>query len=83
MFHLTADSRLSTTFTRIIAGALAARFARRTSCVSPSIHKPPEVTPLRSNHVLVVPREEDHWLDLANDLTAHLMKVSCSTGRTI
>ena len=34
--------------------------------------------------MLVVPREEvDHWLDLDDDLTAHLMNVSRSIGRVI
>lgn len=44
----------------------------------------PVHNPLRSGHVLVAPREEvDHWLDLDDDLTAHLTKVSRSIGRAV
>ena len=42
------------------------------------------INPIRSGHVLVVPREEvDHWLDLDDDMSAHLMNVSRSIGRAI
>ncbi|HEV8045109.1 MAG TPA: HIT family protein [Rubrobacter sp.] len=67
-------------FTRIIEGELPARFVWKDErCVAFM-----SINPLRSGHVLVVPREEvDHWLDIDEDLTAHLMNVSRSIGKAI
>lgn len=71
---------MATVFTRIIDGELPARFVWKDElCVAFM-----SINPLRSGHVLVVPREEvDHWLDLDPDLMAHLMNVSRSIGRAI
>ena len=71
---------MATIFTRIIEGELPARFVWKDELCVAFL----SINPLRSGHVLVVPREEvDHWLDLDADLTAHLMKVSRSIGRAI
>jgi len=71
---------LTTVFTRIIDGELPARFVWKDEwCVAFM-----SINPLRSGHVLVVPREEvDHWIDLDADLMSHLMNVSRSIGRAI
>jgi histidine triad (HIT) family protein len=71
---------LATIFTRIIEGELPARFAWKAErCVAFL-----SINPLRSGHVLVVPREEvDHWLDLDENLMVHTMNVSRSIGRAI
>lgn len=71
---------MATLFTRIIEGELPARFVWKDElCVAFM-----SINPLRSGHVLVVPREEvDHWLDLDADLMSHLMNVSRSIGRAI
>ncbi len=71
---------MATVFTRIIEGELPARFVWKDErCVAFL-----SINPLRSGHVLVVPREEvDHWLDLDEDSMAHLMSVSRSIGRAI
>ncbi len=71
---------MATVFTRIIEGELPARFVWKDErCVAFM-----SINPLRSGHVLVVPREEvDHWLDIDEDLTAHLMNVSRSIGKAI
>ncbi len=71
---------MATIFTRIIEGELPARFVWKDErCVAFL-----SINPLRSGHVLVVPREEvDHWIDLDEDLMAHLMHVSRSIGRAI
>jgi histidine triad (HIT) family protein len=67
-------------FTRIMEGELPARFVWKDErCVGFL-----SINPLRSGHVLVVPREEvDHWLDLDQGLMAHLMNVSRHIGRAI
>ncbi len=71
---------MATIFTRIIEGELPARFVwKDEQCVAFL-----SINPIRSGHVLVVPREEvDHWLDLDEGSMAHLMSVSRSIGRAI
>ncbi len=71
---------MATVFTRIIEGELPARFVWKDErCVAFL-----SINPIRSGHVLVVPREEvDHWLDLDEDSMAHLMNVSRSIGEAI
>ncbi len=71
---------MATVFTRIIEGELPARFVWKDErCVAFL-----SVNPIRAGHTLVVPREEtDHWLDLDETLTAHLMSVSRKIGRAI
>ena len=57
-------------FTMIIDGDLPGRFVWRDDrCVAFL-----SINPLSPGHTLVVPRVEvDHWLDLDDDLVAHLM----------
>ncbi len=71
---------MATVFTQIIRGELPARFVWKDErCVAFL-----SINPLRSGHVLVVPKEEvDHWLDLDADLMAHLTTVSRQIGRAI
>jgi histidine triad (HIT) family protein len=71
---------MASVFSRIIAGELPARFVYDDDrCVAFL-----SIAPLREGHVLVVPREEvDHWLDLDDDLLAHLMVVSKRIGAAL
>jgi histidine triad (HIT) family protein len=67
-------------FTRIIEGDLPAHFVWKDGLCVAFL----SINPIRAGHTLVVPREEvDHWLDLDEDLTAHLMNVSRHVGRAI
>lgn len=65
-------------FTRIIDGELPGRFVHTDDrCVAFL-----SIAPLQPGHTLVVPREEiDHWIDLPDDLAAHLMVVARRVGR--
>jgi histidine triad (HIT) family protein len=67
-----------TTFSRIIAGELPARFVwKDASCVAFL-----SIRPLRPGHTLVVPRvETDHWLDLDAGLLAHLAETAQVIGK--
>ncbi|MDQ4128395.1 MAG: HIT family protein [Actinomycetota bacterium] len=71
---------MTTIFTRIIEGELPAHFVWKDErCVAFL-----SINPIRSGHVLVVPRQEvDHWLDLDEDSMAHLISVSRSIGEAI
>jgi histidine triad (HIT) family protein len=71
---------VTTLFTRIIEGELPARFVWKDErCVAFL-----SINPLRAGHTLVVPREEvDHWLDLEEDLAAHLLNVSRSIDKAL
>ena len=71
---------MPTLFTRIIEGELPGRFIYRDDrCVAFLT-----IEPLAPGHTLVVPIEEiDHWLDLDDDLAAHLMAVAKRVGRAI
>ena len=64
---------MPTVFTRIIDGDLPGRFVWRDDlCVGIL-----SINPLQPGHTLVVPIAEiDHWVDLDDDLAAHLMTVS-------
>lgn len=71
---------MATIFTQIIQGGVPARFVWKDELCVAFL----SINPIRSGHVLVVPREEvDHWLDLDDDMSAHLMNVSRSIGRAI
>lgn len=71
---------MATIFTRIIEGELPARFVWKDELCVAFL----SINPIRPGHALVVPRREvDHWLDLDDDLTAHVMRVSRSIGRAI
>lgn len=69
---------MPTVFTRIIEGKLPGRFVWRDDrCVAFLT-----IAPIARGHVLVVPiAEVDHWIDLDEDLTAHLMVVSQRIAR--
>ena len=71
---------MSTVFTRIIDGELPGRFVwKDEQCVAFL-----SITPLKTGHTLVVPREEvDHWLDLEEDVAAHLLNVSRCIGKAL
>ena len=71
---------MSTVFTKIIEGEIPGRFVWQDErCVGFL-----SIDPLAQGHTLVVPREEhDHWVDLPEDLAAHLMVVSQRIGRAI
>lgn len=71
---------MSTVFTKIIEGEIPGRFVWQDErCVAFL-----SIEPLGPGHTLVVPREEyDHWIDLPEDLAAHLMVVSWRIGRAV
>jgi histidine triad (HIT) family protein len=67
-------------FTRIMSGELPGRILLEDErCVALLT-----AAPIRPGHALVVPREEiDHWLDLPDDLAAHLTHVAARVGRAV
>ncbi|MFN0091894.1 MAG: HIT family protein [Acidimicrobiales bacterium] len=69
---------MASVFTRIIDGELPGRFVWRDErCVAFL-----SINPLAAGHTLVAPRAEiDHWLDLDDELAAHLNLVSRVIGR--
>jgi len=68
---------MPTIFTRIIEGDLPGRFVWRDDrCVGFL-----SINPLQPGHTLVVPvAEVDHWIDLDDELAAHLMTISKRIG---
>lgn len=69
---------MSSVFTKIIAGDLPGHFVYRDELCCAFL----SINPIRPGHVLVVPRDEvSHWVDLAEDLAAHLMKVAHRIAR--
>lgn len=71
---------MPTIFTHIINGALPGRFIYTDDiCVAFLT-----IEPLTPGHTLVVPRVEvDHWIDLEDDVVAHLMAVAKRVARAI
>jgi diadenosine tetraphosphate (Ap4A) HIT family hydrolase len=71
---------MASIFTRIIAGELPGRFVYRDDrCVAILT-----IAPLKPGHTLVIPIEEiDHWLDVPEDLSAHLFQVAARIGRVL
>lgn len=68
---------MPTIFTRILDGELPGRFVWKDERAAAFL----TIAPLRPGHVLVVPRAEiDHWIDLPDELAAHLMVVSRIIG---
>ncbi len=69
---------MATVFTRIINGEIPGTFVHRDDrCVAFM-----SVNPLAPGHTLVVPIVEvDHWIDLPNDLAAHLFQVAQRIGK--
>ncbi len=69
--------QLPTVFTRIIEGELPAEFVWQDERCVVFL----SINPLARGHALVVPRVEiDHWIDLDDDLLAHLMAVARRVG---
>lgn len=69
---------MPTIFTRIIAGEIPGTFVHRDDrCVAFL-----SINPLATGHTLVVPiAEVDHWVDLPDDLAAHLFAVAHRIGK--
>lgn len=69
---------MATLFTRIIEGEIPGRFVWRDErCVVFLT-----IAPIATGHALVVPIDEvDHWVDLPDDLAAHLMVVAKAVGQ--
>lgn len=68
---------MPTLFTRIIEGEIPGTFVWSDDQAVGFM----SINPLRTGHVLVVPRQEvDHWLDCPPDLLAHLAKVARTIG---
>jgi histidine triad (HIT) family protein len=69
---------MSTLFTKIIDGDLPGSFVHRDHhCVVFM-----SINPISTGHALVVPKVEvDHWLDLPEDIAAHLFAVAARIGR--
>lgn len=71
---------MPTLFTRIIDDEIPGTFVWRDDRSVAFM----SINPLRSGHVLVVPRQEvDHWLDCPDDLRDHLMTVSQQVGQAL
>lgn len=69
---------MSTVFTKIISGDLPGHFVYRDDRAVVFL----SINPIRPGHALVVPVEEvSHWVDLPEDLCAHLMRVSQRVAR--
>jgi histidine triad (HIT) family protein len=68
---------MPTLFTRIIDGDIPGTFVWKDDrCVAFL-----SINPLAPGHTLVVPRAEiDHWIDLPEDLAAHLWRVAQTIG---
>lgn len=71
---------MATIFTQIINGDIPGTFVWKDElCVAIMT-----IQPLRPGHVLVIPREEiDHWFDMSDDLTTHIMSVSKKISKAI
>ncbi|GAA4886567.1 HIT family protein [Serinicoccus chungangensis] len=69
---------MSTIFTRIIEGEIPAHVVWTDDVCAVFL----DIEPLTPGHALVVPRAEvDHWVDLPEETTAHLMQVAARVGR--
>jgi diadenosine tetraphosphate (Ap4A) HIT family hydrolase len=71
---------VASVFTRIIDGELPGRFVWRDATVVAFL----SINPVTHGHVLVVPvAEVDHWVDLDEDVWAHVAAVSRHVGRAL
>jgi histidine triad (HIT) family protein len=71
---------MPTIFTRIINGEIPGRFVWRDEQVVAFL----TIEPMAPGHTLVVPRAEiDQWIDLPDELHAHLWSVAKTIGRAI
>lgn len=71
---------MASIFTRIIQGEIPGHFVHQDEqCVAIMT-----IQPMKPGHLLVIPREEiDHWDDLPEALSAHLMAVSRRLAKAI
>lgn len=71
---------MASVFTQIISGNIPGHFVWQDSeCVAFMT-----IAPIRTGHVLVVPRKEiDHWHDLPDALAQHLMIVSKKISKAV
>ncbi|QCP05666.1 HIT family protein [Brevibacterium sp. CS2] len=68
---------MASIFTKIMAGEIPGAFVYEDEKCAAFL----DVAPMTDGHVLVVPREEiDHWIDLPEDLAAHLFAVAQKIG---
>lgn len=71
---------MPTIFTKIIQGELPGRFVWKDDQAVAFL----TINPIRPGHTLIVPRAEiDHWLDLPEELNAHLSRVAQAIGKAI
>ena len=69
---------MTTIFSRIIAGELPGTFVYRDDVAVSFL----TINPITPGHALVVPvAEVDHWLDLDDEVVAHLNVVAKKVGR--
>lgn len=69
---------MPTVFTRIIEGQIPGTFVHRDDRCVVFL----SINPMAHGHALVVPIEEvDHWIDLPDDLAAHLFAVAHRIGK--
>ncbi|KUG54394.1 HIT family hydrolase [Serinicoccus chungangensis] len=69
---------MSTIFTRIMEGEIPGHVVWTDEVCAVFL----DIEPLTPGHALVVPRAEvDHWVDLPEETTAHLMQVAARVGR--
>ena len=69
---------MSSVFTKIIAGDLPGHFVCRDDKAVAFL----SINPIRPGHTLVVPIEEvSHWVDIAPEINAHLMKMAQRVAR--
>ena len=69
---------MASIFTKILDGDIPGTFVYEDDRCAAFM----DISPLTDGHVLVIPREEiDHWLDMPEDLTAHLMAVAQKIGK--
>ncbi|MYM19009.1 HIT domain-containing protein [Brevibacterium sp. 5221] len=69
---------MATIFTKIMDGEIPGAFVYEDEQCAAFL----DVEPLTEGHVLVVPRTEyDHWVDMPQELTDHLMAVAQRIGR--
>ncbi|WP_029088630.1 HIT family protein [Brevibacterium album] len=69
---------MATIFTKIIEGEIPGEFVYEDERCAAFL----DVQPMTAGHTLVVPREETpHWVDLDDELAAHLFAVAKRIGR--
>jgi histidine triad (HIT) family protein len=71
---------MPTIFTRILDGDIPGRFVWRDDQCAAFL----TIEPMNPGHTLVVPiAEVDHWIDLDDDLAAHVFGVAKTIGRAL